>query len=146
MKKNTVITILIVVVLIVGAGVIWYSMQQKNQNQQTPSDNSSQESDSTSEQSDQDEQATKNSVAIKDFAFTPAKITVKKGTTVTWTNEDSMGHNVVADDTANSGGLPSSSELLSQGEQFTHTFTEVGTFAYHCAPHPNMKGTVEVVE
>lgn len=83
---------------------------------------------------------------IKNFAFLPNKLKIKKGTTVTWTNQDTTKHNVVANDQNNTGGLPTSADLLAKGETFSHTFQEVGTFTYKCAPHPNMTGTVEVVE
>lgn len=147
MKKSTVVTIIIIVILVAGAGAIWYSMQQGQREAEPESSQPSTQESPQSEQSAPSEQeAAENQVAIKDFAFSPAKITVKKGTTVTWTNEDSVGHNVVADDATNSGGLPTSHALLAQGQTFSHTFNEVGTFNYHCAPHPHMKGVVEVVE
>jgi amicyanin len=80
-----------------------------------------------------------NSVTIENFAFNPATITVKKGTTVTWTNKDSAAHTVTTD----SGSGPTS-QLLNQGDSYTFTFNTAGTFNYHCQPHPNMKGTVIV--
>lgn len=79
-----------------------------------------------------------NEVSIKGFAFSPATIKVKKGTTVTWTNEDSVAHTVTGDN-----GGPSS-ELIGQGETYTYTFNEAGTFDYHCKPHPSMVGKVIV--
>jgi amicyanin len=81
-----------------------------------------------------------NEVSIKNFAFSPATIKVKKGTTVTWTNEDSIEHTVTGD----SGGPDS--ELIGQGDTYTYTFNEAGTFDYHCKPHPNMVGKVIVEE
>src|SRR5450759_4862311 len=36
------------------------------------------------------------SVAIANYAFTPQTLTVKAGTTVTWTNDDSVPHNVIS--------------------------------------------------
>ncbi len=77
---------------------------------------------------------------IKGYAFTPAVIKVKKGTMVTWTNMDSAGHSVVGD----SGKWES--DLLLKGKTYSHMFDTAGTFAYHCGPHPYMKGTVEVTE
>ena len=77
---------------------------------------------------------------IQNFSFQPPKLTVKKGTTVTWTNKDSVGHTVTGDN-----GGPASA-LISQGQSYSFTFDTVGTFAYHCQPHPMMKGTVEVTE
>lgn len=80
-------------------------------------------------------------IEIKDFAFTPATIKIKAGTTVTWTNKDSVQHNVVAD--KESSDAPKS-ELLAKDESYEFTFNKPGTYSYHCSPHPNMKGTVIV--
>jgi plastocyanin len=86
------------------------------------------------------------SVLIENSAFTPAKLTIKKGTTVTWTNNDNIGHNVVSDDDAPAGGPPKTADVFGQGEVFSFTYDSVGIFPYHCAPHPFMQGAVEVVE
>lgn len=92
------------------------------------------------------EQAAIVHVAIKNRAFTPKTITVKKGTTVVWTNEDSVKHNAVSDSDAPVGGPEKSAPLLNKGETVSFTYNTVGSFPYHCAPHPDMTGTVEVVE
>ena len=80
-----------------------------------------------------------NAVVMKGFAFNPAELTVKKGTTVTWTNMDSAPHTVTSD-----SGSELSSATLSNGQSYSHTFTEAGTFAYHCGVHPTMKAKVVV--
>ena len=82
---------------------------------------------------------TGNIVIIKDFKFTPSALTVNVGTTVLWTNEDSVQHTVTSD-TGNELG----SQYISDGQSYSHIFNTVGTFDYHCTPHPFMKGTVIV--
>ena len=82
------------------------------------------------------------SVTIQNFAFTPASISVKKGTTVTWTNKDSAGHTVTESD-SQSGPT---SGTLSNGQSYHFTFNTVGTFHYKCSIHPSMTGTVTVTE
>ncbi len=77
-------------------------------------------------------------VAIKNFAFSPAEVRVRAGATVTWTNEDGVGHTVTAD------GGSFGSALLARGQSFSHTFATPGTYPYSCSPHPNMRGTVVV--
>lgn len=77
-------------------------------------------------------------VEISGFAFNPATLTVKVGTTVTWTNKDSAAHTVASD----AGDWISPS--IAQGESFSRTFDTAGTFAYHCSVHPSMKATVVV--
>jgi amicyanin len=82
-----------------------------------------------------------NTIQIKSFAFNPATLTVKTGTTVTWTNEDSVPHTIVTDTGA---PVAISSDTLSNGASYQFTFTQPGTYAYHCSIHPSMKGTVVV--
>lgn len=77
-------------------------------------------------------------VKITNFAFSPKTITVKKGTTVTWTNDDSVSHTATSDDGSFDTGM------LAKGESGSVTFDKTGTFNYHCTPHPNMKGTIVV--
>lgn len=77
-------------------------------------------------------------VAIVNFTFAPDSLTVKVGTTVTWTNQDSMRHTVTSDDGFFDSGL------FGQGETFSYTFAEAGTYPYYCIPHPYMKGTIIV--
>jgi plastocyanin len=81
---------------------------------------------------------TTNTVDINGFAFNPDTITITKGTTVTWTNKDSAQHTVTEINNA------FSSELLNQGQTYSHTFNETGTFEYQCHIHPNMRGKVIV--
>ncbi len=78
-------------------------------------------------------------VEIKNFAFSPATLTIKTGTKVTWTNNDSVPHTVTAD----SGSLLQS-PTLSPGQSYSVTFTSAGTVSYHCRIHPMMKGQVVV--
>ena len=77
-------------------------------------------------------------INISGFKFDPATVTVKAGTTVTWTNQDSANHTVTADD----GSW--ASENLANGATFSFTFAKAGTYAYHCAVHPSMKANVVV--
>jgi len=78
-------------------------------------------------------------VTIANFAFAPDTLTVKVGTTVKWTNQDSASHNVTADD--NSWG----SDTLNTGDSFSYTFNTAGTYAYRCGFHASMKATIIVV-
>jgi plastocyanin len=82
-----------------------------------------------------------NAITIKNFAFSPASLTVKSGTTVTWTNQDSVPH-IVASDTGSPAAFTSDS--LSTGDSYTFTFTQAGEYTYHCSIHPSMKGTIVV--
>ncbi len=89
-------------------------------------------------QKTQSQPATANAIDIIDFAFNPDTTTVAKGTTVTWTNKDSVTHTVTEN------GNAFTSETLSQGQSYSYTFNEAGTFEYHCRFHTNMLGKVIV--
>ena len=71
--------------------------------------------------------------------YDPKIITVKRGGTVTWVNNDpGMVHNL-AD---NKGSFQST--YMQTGQSWAYTFKKAGTYDYHCLPHPWMKGTVVV--
>ncbi len=75
-------------------------------------------------------------VKISGFAFQPDTITVAEGTTVTWTNLDSVSH------TGTSETDLFGSVNLGRDASFSYSFAEPGTFSYFCAIHPYMKGKV----
>ena len=76
------------------------------------------------------------SVQIISFAFVPAEITIKAGSSVTWTNKDSPPHSVVGDGWA--------SDTLPPGGTYTKKFDKAGEYPYHCSIHPSMTGKVIV--
>jgi plastocyanin len=77
-------------------------------------------------------------VRIENFTFRDPIVTVKPGTTVTWTNGDDIPHTVVAKD----GTFKS--KVLDTGERFSFTFAKPGQFGYFCSLHPHMTATVIV--
>jgi len=79
-----------------------------------------------------------NEVNIDGFAFAPATLTVKAGTTVTWTNKDEDPHTVVD----NGGAFRS--QALGSGGTYSFIFPTAGTFDYICSIHPFMHGSVVV--
>lgn len=83
--------------------------------------------------------ADENTVTIKDFGFSPATITIEKGMNVTWVNEDAAQHTVISD-----FGVEISSQQLSKGDSYLHTFAVAGEYSYHCSIHPSMKAKVIV--
>ncbi len=78
------------------------------------------------------------SVKIDNFTFGPEKLTVKAGTTVTWTNEDDIPHTVA------SATKAFKSKALDTDDSYSFTFTTPGTYEYFCSLHPHMVGTVVV--
>ncbi|CAN5150340.1 hypothetical protein BH11PAT1_BH11PAT1_7940 [soil metagenome] len=85
----------------------------------------------------------KNTIHIMNYAFTPKTMTVKKGTTITWKNYDIAKHTITKDNDSKEGPQ---SEFFGQGETYSFQFTKVGTYTYHCEPHPYMKGEITVIE
>jgi plastocyanin len=79
-----------------------------------------------------------NAVEIKGLAFNPASISVKTGSKITWTNNDSATHTVTLDDNSVDSGN------VNVGSTFDHAFATAGTFAYHCKIHSSMHGTVVI--
>jgi Icc protein len=77
-------------------------------------------------------------VKIDNFAFTPAAITVKSGTQVTWTNRDDIPH------TVDSAQGKFKSAALDTDQKFEFHFAEPGEYPYYCRMHPKMTGTVIV--
>ena len=74
-------------------------------------------------------------VAVRDYQFEPASLSVEAGATVTWVWEGGAPHNVVGE------GFESTDQ--SSGT-FRHTFDQPGRYAYECTIHPGMEGTIVV--
>ena len=139
--KKSVVGIIVLVVVVVGVAA--YALMHNNNNNGYGYSSSSQNNSSMSQQSSsQTNTQTTNKVTISNFSFTPASITVKKGTTVTWTNQDSVAHTVVETD----GQTGPHSQDLANGASYSFTYSTTGTFQYHCSVHPEMTGRVVVTE
>ena len=77
-------------------------------------------------------------VQIKRTGFVPATVTINSNDSVTWTNTDTINHQVVA----NGGSF--ASPILGPGKTYVRTFRSGGTFRYHDGLHPTLRGTVTV--
>jgi plastocyanin len=77
-------------------------------------------------------------IAVKDFSFQPQALTIKAGTTVTWTNLDDEPHTVRSDTGLFRSGA------LDGNERFSFTFDKPGTYRFTCSIHPHMTGTIVV--
>jgi plastocyanin len=76
-------------------------------------------------------------VSIDNFTFAPAKLMVKVGDTVTWSNHDDIPHTIVS-----AGKFRS--KTLDTDDSFSFTFTAAGDYTYFCSLHPHMTGTIKV--
>lgn len=140
MKKALPIVVVVVVIAIIVGVALGH---KKNNTSSSSSTNSSSMNTSSSNNSAKLNTPPSNTdkVSITNFSFSPASVSVKAGSTVTWTNNDSVAHTVTAD----SGSGPNSGSLA-PGKSYSFTYTSAGTFAYHCSVHPDMHGSVTVTQ
>lgn len=82
--------------------------------------------------------ADSGAVTISGFAFQPTTLTIATGTTVNWTNNDSAAHTATSDTGVWSSGA------IGQNGTYSFTFSQPGTYPYHCTIHAFMKGTIVV--
>jgi plastocyanin len=81
-------------------------------------------------------------VDIADYKFSPAELTIKVGTTVTWTNKEKRtSHSVWFLEPGDR-----ESDRLFPGDSFSRTFDKPGSYRYRCGPHEEMTGRIEVTE
>ncbi len=78
-------------------------------------------------------------IGMKGLQFGPKAVTIKVGTTVTWTNQEDIPHNVTAD-----SGAKFKSGTFGKGGTFRFKATKAGTIKYECTIHPGMVGTLTV--
>jgi plastocyanin len=84
---------------------------------------------------------TNPTVTVSNFIFTPASLTIDAGQTVTWNNTAEFTSHTA---TSDSGAPAAFDGLIGPGASFTFTFTQPGTYHYHCSIHPFMQGTIVV--
>jgi plastocyanin len=75
---------------------------------------------------------------MRTMTFSPKRLEIATGTTVTWTNNDQLVHTISADDGSWDSGP------IEPGKSWSHTFTQPGEYAFHCTPHPFMKAVIVV--
>jgi plastocyanin len=79
-------------------------------------------------------------VEIVEFTYDPDPVTIQVGGKAIWINRDAAPHTATADDGSFDTGT------LEMGKLKSESFKEAGTYPYFCEIHPDMRGTVEVVE
>lgn len=136
MNSKVIIGIIVVLVIVGGGYYVWHKHNEMQAN--TAMQHMNMPSQTQKNSASIAKPTSKNAVTIQNFAFSPASITIKAGQSITWTNEDSIGHSATADDNSWDTGV------LSQGQSKSITFAKAGTYTYHCSVHPNMKATVIV--
>lgn len=168
MKKSTFAIVLAIAALLAIGGVV--IANKTNKKESTATTNNTAQHDATNSDGHHNSDTEKDnspvidltsqtevSMDIKDFKYEKPNIKIKKGTKVTWTNRDTIQHNVMREhegsDQAHNAPKPEevksdelAGPLLDRGESYSFTFNEASDNPYHCSPHPFMKGSVTVVE
>lgn len=139
-RAGTYVVTGLIVLVLVASGLFLFTRDSEKKTESAGADS---QANTTGQEQTNETVAEDNVVVIKNHAYAPAKITVKKGTTVTWTNQDITEHDVTPD---NPTADFKQSSMLGRGDSYSVTFNETGTFTYFCSPHPFMTGVVEVVE
>lgn len=129
---------IIVAIILVLASLVVFGIFAVLQNTQDTNN-------STNDNSIQEQQEFDQQVTIIDFEYLPKEITINAGDTVEWINHGAVGHNIIADDFTNTGGLPKDMDLFAKGQTFRHTFEKPGTYGYHDRAHPEMRGVIKVL-
>jgi plastocyanin len=83
-------------------------------------------------------------VRMKNTQFEPKSVSVKRGGTVQWTNDDSVGHDVTKAGGPGPQFKSGSPGGLSKGDGYKRSFSTPGEVKYECTVHPGMEGTVTV--
>lgn len=150
MKQSTMVVVGLVVLVIIAGGAAALNKKDTNKSSSsTPtvshqamnmSSQNSSSSNTGSSNTNQSPAAATNVVKIENFEFSPKTINIKKGTTVTWKNNDETSHTVTADDNSFGSGT------MNHNDTFSFTFKTAGSFKYHCNFHSSMTATVVVTE
>ncbi len=132
-----VVVALVAVVALAGCGKIQNSYGSATKSTNTPASGMAASPAASAAQTP----VTGNAVTIQNFAFVPATLTVKAGTKVTWTNNDTTVHDVTSTNGPSVTAATTSlfaSGTLNQGDSFSFTFSKPGTYYYECTIHAAM--------
>ena len=119
--KKTLLIILATLFIVVGGIIVFIKMSRNDTNTMNRTNDNSSKSDINASS---EILVGSVSISIRNFAYSREKITIKKGSTITWANEDSMAHTV----TSTSSSDSFDSGTLEKGQTFSKTFNSVGTF------------------
>jgi len=146
MNKIILISVIVIILIVlIGGYFIFYKGNQSslygttnNNTNYTPDTSIAPNTNTPATTNSQPDQSINLSalVTIKNFAFDPTPLNIKVGTTVTWTNNDTMPHQIKSNSF--------NSAVLSNGQNFSFTFSTTGQYSYSCAIHPSMHGQIIV--
>ena len=138
--NKIILIIIVIIIIVIGGYFIYYFYGSSIYKTNNPSETNIVPNTNTpviNQQQNQPENLT-SAVTIENFSFNPATLTIKKGATVIWTNQDNVPHKIKSD-TFNSS-------VLNKGDNFQFTFLTVGEYNYSCSIHPSMQGKIIVTQ
>lgn len=150
--KTSIITVIVIIILIIAGYALYNSYQMSSVSTTTNTTNTTDTTNNTviiptviSTSSTPNTSAVNNvvtapenySVQIVNYSFNPASLTIKRGDSVTWINNDSAPHQI--------SGAGFVGPVLSSGQSYKFRFNVSGTYSYICNIHPGMKGRVIVL-
>lgn len=142
MSNRTTTMIVVAILAVLGLGAIAFT-NGNDPKHKMPDDKMTTQNEAKTPATNNSAAQETNDITYKNFAVVQKAIKVKKGTTVTWTNEDNTKHDVTP---VTETEEFKTSKLFGKGEKYSVTFNTVGKYSYFCSPHPYMKGTIEVTE
>lgn len=126
----------VLLLLIIGLAIYFGNRRQTTTTPYTPGTSQINQNENSTQQT------SPNTVDITGSTFSPQNLIIKKGTSVIWTNHDTIAHTVTESDDQTGPQSPS----LAKNQTYSFTYTETGTYAYKCSLHPSMTGTITVTE
>lgn len=151
MNRNLLVALAVVVLIVIVGGFFYL---QNNENSSSPSPSPTQEatqnptpspSPEASVSATPDNSAEEASVSATQAGFVPQSLTVKSGTTVTWTNNSGVSSNVSSANHPTHALWPFLNlGTFGQGQSISVVFDALGTYTYHNHLVPSQKGTVIV--
>jgi len=81
-------------------------------------------------------------IIIKKFKFVPQEITIKRGQSVNWSNQEKRQYHSVWFEALGE----EEPDYIFPDESYQREFKQSGSFPYRCGPHPEMTGTVHVID
>ncbi len=93
-------------------------------------------------------QAGGNRVGMEGWEFDPAELTIRKGESVTWVNDDDTAHNLAFETELESAPTLEKPTKVRMTEEFTLAFNKAGVYKYTCKIHRNydMNGVITVTD
>ena len=144
MTKTGIIALLIVIVAIFTIGVVGFIVVEVTpsptiqENVASPAAVATPQPSSVLPSEEATLSAQRVEVMISNLSFQPASITVGRGSTIVWRNQDTVAHTVIAEDGSFSSGT------IVAGDTFEQRFEKIKTYTYSCGIYPEMKGTIIV--